>query len=135
MKLIPYNKILRDHFKINIFSFFYMQVHPITDHIPYSLTYILSSHPHKDQLHVTVTPGWSRIVKPFDLYIYINLYQQQESRNNFCMHTCLKRKGKNSIHSKHFPPPRKMFYQLSLGEKKEREREREEREEKSFVIL
>ena len=134
MKLIPYNKILRDHFKINIFSFFYMQVHPITDHIPYSLTYIMSSHPHKDQLHVTVTPGWSLIVKPFDLYVYQPISTTREEKQ--FLHAYLSEEKRQKFYSfQTFSASKKNVLPTFLGREKEREREREEREEKSFVIL
>ena len=134
MKLIPYNKILRDHFKINIFSFFYMQVHPITDHIPYSLTYIMSSHPHKDQLHVTVTPGWSLIVKPFDLYVYHPISTTREEKQ--FLHAYLSEEKRQKFYSfQTFSASKKNVLPTFLGREKEREREREEREEKSFVIL
>ena len=126
MKLIPYNKILRDHFKINIFSFFYMQVHPITDHIPYSLTYILSSHPHKDQLHVTVTPGWSRIVKPFDLYIYVYQPISTTREEKQFLHAYLSEEKRQKFYSfQTFSASKKNVLPTFLGrEKRKRERER-----------
>ena len=113
-----------------------MQVHPITDHIPYSLTYILSSHPHKDQLHVTVTPGWSLIVKPFDWYIYVYQPISTTREEKQFLHAYLSEEKRQKFYSfQTFSASKKNVLPTFLGREKEREREREEREEKSFVIL
>ena len=136
MKLIPYNKILRDHFKINIFSFFlyagasYNRPHPLLTHIHHVLT--SSQGPVTCDSHTWMVPHRQTF---WLVHICISTYiNNKRGETIFACILVWREKAKILFIPNIFRLQEKCFTNFPW-ERKKKEREREEREEKSFVIL